>query len=150
MCQLLITGWLQTSFRLVFFDLIIFFVVKIFFYWLCVLSHSIQITEPSYIPKKTFELLNRFKGEGLQIHYSFTRRAHIHSFSAKMVAVDLIVQNMQDTPLGSITIGDTRLQSGMSLKEMSGVSSLGVGATSNFTIGIDFNDTQQPAKFDIW
>lgn len=88
------------------------------------------------------------KGEGLQVNYRFTRRPHISS--AKLVGVELSVQNTLDTPLGTVNVGETRLQSEMSLKETGGVSSLAPNTTSNFTIGIDFNDTQQPAKFDIW
>lgn len=110
--------------------------------------HSVQIAEPLYIPKKTIELLNRMKGEGLQIHYRFTRRPHI--YSAKLVGVELTAQNMLDTSLGSVSVGEARLQSGMSLKETGGLSNMGPGASANFSIGIDFNDTQQPAKFDIW
>lgn len=100
------------------------------------------------VPKKTFELLNRMKGEGLQVHYRFLRRPHISS--AKLVGVELTLQNTLDTPLGAVSVGDTRLQSGMCLRETGGVSGLPAGSSSSFTIGIDFNDTQQPAKFDIW
>ena len=64
--------------------------------------------------------------------------------------MELSAQNTLDTPLGAVSIGETRLQSEMSLRETGGVSSVPPNSTSNFTIGIDFNDTQQPAKFDIW
>ena len=107
-----------------------------------------QIVEPTVVPKKTFELLNRMKGDGVQINYRFTRRPHISS--GKLVGVELTVQNTLETPLGGVSIGNTRLQSGMSLRETGGVSGLAPSASSSFTIGIDFNDTQQPAKFDIW
>lgn len=88
------------------------------------------------------------KGEGLQIQYHFTRRPHISS--SKMVGVVLTLQNTLETPLGAVSIGDTRLQSGMTLRDTGGVAGLAAGASANLTIGIDFNDTQQPAKFDIW
>ena len=107
-----------------------------------------QITEPSYVPKKNYELLNRIKGNGLHIHYRFTRRPHI--YSPKLVGVELTAQNTVDTPIGGVDIGEARLQSGMSLKETGGLSSLAPGASASFSIGIDFNDTQQPAKFNIW
>lgn len=67
-----------------------------------------------------------------------------------MVVVELLAKNTMDTPLGSVAIGETNLQSGMSLKDTGGISGVGAGASSTFTIGIDFNDTQQPAKFNIW
>lgn len=110
-------------------------------------TSSFQIVEPTIVPKSTSELLNRMKGEGLQVNYRFTRRPHISS--AKLVGVEITAQNTLDTPLGGVSVGETRLQSGMVLKETGGLSSLPGGATSSFTIGIDFNDTQQPAKFDI-
>lgn len=109
---------------------------------------SFQIVEPTVVPKKTSELLNRIKGEGVQVSYRFTRRPHISS--PKLVGVELSVQNTLDTSIGAVSIGETRLQSEMTLRETGGVSSLAPNSTSNFTIGIDFNDTQQPAKFDIW
>ena len=100
------------------------------------------------MPKKTSELLNRIKGGGVQVNYRFTRRPHISA--AKLVGVELSVQNTLDTPIGAVSIGETRLQSEMTLRETGGVNSVAPNSTSNFTIGIDFNDTQQPAKFDIW
>jgi len=109
---------------------------------------ALQVAEPSFVPKKNYELLNRIKGNGLQIHYRFTRRPHI--YSPKLVGVELTAQNTADTPIGEVTVGEARLQSGMSLRETGGLNGLVGGASANFTIGIDFNDTQQPAKFDIW
>ncbi len=82
------------------------------------------------------------------MHYRFTRRPHISS--AKLVGVELTVQNTLDTPIGGVSIGETRLQSGVCLRDTGGVGGVAPGTKSNFTIGIDFNDTQQPAKFDIW
>ena len=67
-----------------------------------------------------------------------------------MLAVELIFKNTSDSPLSGITIGDTRLQAGMSMRDTNGINQLAPGSTSNLTVGINFNDTLQPAKFDIW
>ena len=103
---------------------------------------------PAYVPEKTYELLNRITGGGLQVHYKFTRRPHISS--DKMLAVELIFKNTSDSPMSSITIGDTRLQTGMSMRDTNGINQLATGSSSTLTVGINFNDTLQPAKFDIW
>ena len=82
------------------------------------------------------------------MHYRFTRRPHISS--DKMLAVELIFKNTSDSPMSSITIGDTRLQKGMSMRDTNGINQLAPGSSSNLTVGVNFNDTLQPAKFDIW
>ena len=107
-----------------------------------------QVAGPIYVPEKTYELLNRITGGGLQVHYRFTRRPHISS--DKMLAVELIFKNASDSPLSNITIGDTRLQAGMSMRDTNGINQLTPGSSSTLTVGINFNDTLQPAKFDIW
>ncbi len=38
----------------------------------------------------------------------------------------------------------------MAIKTGSEIGQLTPGASSEMTLGVDFNDTLQPAKFDIW
>ena len=109
---------------------------------------SMQVTSPSYVPDKSYELLNRITGGGLQVHYRFTRRPHISS--DKMLAIELTFKNTSDSPLSNISIGDTRLQSGMSMRDTNGINQLAPGSSATLTVGVNFNDTLQPAKFDIW
>lgn len=115
---------------------------------LLLLHHTPQAASPPYVPDKSHDLLNRITGGGLQVHYKFTRRPHISS--EKMLGVELTFKNTSDSPLSNITIGDTRLQSGMSMRDTSGINQLAPGSSSTLTVGINFNDTLQPAKFDIW
>lgn len=93
------------------------------------------------------ELLNRISGDGLGVKYRYLRKPHLSS--DKMVAVELTFQNTSSSVINGVSIGATQLQSGMRLD--AGVSSLqiGPGNSMNMTIGIDFNDTLQPAKFQI-
>ena len=107
-----------------------------------------QVAGPAYVPDKSYELLNRITGGGLQVHYKFTRRAHISS--EKMLAIELTFKNTSDSPLSNISIGDTRLQSGMSMKDTNSINQLAPGSSTTLTVGVNFNDTLQPAKFDIW
>ena len=107
-----------------------------------------QVVDPVFVPKKTYELLNRITSNGLQAHYRFTRRPHISS--NKLLGIEITFQNTRETALADISIGDTRLQAGMSMRDASGVSQLAPGSDTKLTVGVDFNDTLQPAKFDIW
>ena len=101
------------------------------------------------IPKTKHELLSRMKGEGLQVDYAFTRRAHVSS--NKMLAIEVTFVNMHDSAAFSgVAVGGSRLQSGMRMGECPTVGQLASGASSSVTLGIDFNDTFQPAKFDVW
>ena len=108
----------------------------------------VQVTNPLCVPDKSYELLNRITGGGLQVHYKFTRRPHISS--DKMLAIELTFKNTSDSPLSNIGIGDTRLQSGMSMRDTNGINQLAPGSSATLTVGVNFNDTLQPAKFDIW
>lgn len=109
---------------------------------------SLQVINPQVVPTTTHELLNRITGQGLQVHYQFSRNAHISS--TKMLAIKLTFTNTLETALSAISIGDTRLQTGMAMREMTEISQLAPNSSSDVTLGIDFNDTLQPAKFDIW
>ena len=67
-----------------------------------------QPLNPQVVPATTHELLNRITGQGLQVHYTFTRKSHLSS--SKMLAIKLSFQNTLETPLSGISIGDTRLE----------------------------------------
>ena len=115
---------------------------------MCLYVRLQDIIYPVVIPSKKYELLNRISGQGLQIHHKFTRRSHI--YSKKMLAIELEFTNTTDTTINGISIGAKRLQGGMSIKEMAEIPQLAQGGSLSATIAIDFNDTLQPAKFDIW
>ena len=99
------------------------------------------------VPEDTKELLNRMSSNGLTVKYRFLRKPYIAS--DKMVAVELIFENTSQSTMSNITIGSTQLQSGMKMNASVNLSQLPVGDTVSSTIGIDFNDTLQPAKFKI-
>jgi AP-3 complex subunit beta len=48
-----------------------------------------------------------------------------------------------------VKIGAKNLAPGMSLHEFPGIATLAAGASQIVTLGINFNDTTQPAKFDL-
>ena len=79
--------------------------------------------------------------------YHFARRAHITS--SKMIGIDVTFQNTGDSTLNGIRTGSPQLQSGMKMGGDVNIKSLTSGSSQSVTIGIDFNDTLQPAKFEI-
>ncbi|KAK6188892.1 hypothetical protein SNE40_004974 [Patella caerulea] len=106
-----------------------------------------QIIPPSTVQPKSYELLNRMTGNGLSITYQFTRTVSV--FSPKMVSIELKLTNNSDDTLTNIKIGDKKLQSGMEIQEFPEIGSMTAGMSTSCLIGINFNDTIQPAKFTI-
>lgn len=106
-----------------------------------------KIVPPAYKPSNSTDLLNRITGQGLTAEYKFTRRAHV--YSPKMVAIEITFTNKSDGTLSGISIGSKRLQSGMAIKDIPQLTQLAPGGSISVTMGIDFNDTLQPAKFDL-
>ena len=88
-------------------------------------------------------------GNGLAVVYQFSRRAH-HT-SSKMVALDLTFQNCSSATLSGIRVDMPQSQSGVKMSTgNANIKSLTVNTSHPMSIGIDFKDTLQPAKFEIW
>ena len=113
---------------------------------LCVFSYS--RFHRSMFLKTKMELLNRISGDGLGVKYRFLRKPHLSS--NKMLVVELTFQNTSSSMINGIGVESTQLQSGMKMYSNSTVSQVAPGGAVNTTIGVDFNDTLQPAKFNIW
>ncbi|XP_067931341.1 AP-3 complex subunit beta-2-like [Watersipora subatra] len=110
-------------------------------------ASTVQNLPASHVPSEQHELINRMSSGGLAVTYRFTRSSYL--YSDKMVAVELSFTNKTEQTLKSIKIGDKRLQSGMHLHDFHTINELEVGASVCVTMGIDFNDTLQPADFDL-
>ena len=85
--------------------------------------------------------------EGLTVKYRFLRKPYLAS--NKMVAVELTFENASQSTMSNITVGSGQLQSGMKMNASVSISQLTAGGSMTSTVGIDFNDTLQPAKFKI-
>ncbi|XP_029197228.2 AP-3 complex subunit beta-2-like [Acropora millepora] len=101
----------------------------------------------SFSSAKSYELLHRMQGKGLSGSFKFTRGPCI--YGTNMVAVEVTLVNNSDTSISNIHVGEKKLASGMSMHEFQEVASLARGATISVTLGIDFNDTTQPANFNL-
>ncbi|XP_015765741.1 PREDICTED: AP-3 complex subunit beta-1-like [Acropora digitifera] len=102
----------------------------------------------SFSSAKSYELLHRMQGKGLSGSFKFTRGPCI--YATNMVAVEVTLVNNSDASISNIHVAEKKLASGMSMHEFQEVASLARGATISVTLGIDFNDTTQPANFNLW
>ncbi|BFY98475.1 hypothetical protein BsWGS_01515 [Bradybaena similaris] len=110
-------------------------------------TRSSNIIQGVTVPSKTYELLNRLSTGGLTVTYKYTRT--ISLFSPKMVSIELTFTNAGEAPFSGIKIGDKKIHSGMEMHDFPEIVSLGVGASTSVLMGINFNDTTQPASFQL-
>lgn len=108
---------------------------------------SIQPASAKYIPTVTFELLNRISSGGLTVSARFTRSPHL--YSPRMISVELTFTNSGSEEIRDISLGKQKLAPGMSLHEFASIAVLNPDTTLYGTLGVDFNDTTQPAVFDV-
>ncbi|XP_069948502.1 AP-3 complex subunit beta-2 isoform X2 [Cherax quadricarinatus] len=108
---------------------------------------SIQPASAKLVPTATHELLNRLSGGGLAVSCRFTRSPHL--YSPRMTSVELSFTNNSSEEIRDISIGSKKLAPGMSLHEFAGIAVLNPDTTLYGTLGVDFNDTTQPAVFDL-
>lgn len=114
------------------------------------LSSSTTMTfnpnQQTHVSKKDYELLNKINGNGLQINYRFPRV--LNQFSNKMITIELIFCNSSNGDYCSFSITNKKLQSGASMSEFQEID-VPKNATVTQRVGIDFNDTTQPASFEF-
>lgn len=110
-------------------------------------SEKSNIVQGLTVHTKTHELLNRLSTGGLTVTYKFPRTISI--FSSKLVTLELTFTNQGESPFTGIKIGEKKIQSGMEIHEFPEIASLGVGASMSVLMGINFNDTTQPASFQL-
>lgn len=108
---------------------------------------SLSDAEVSFYPTKTHQLLSKMSSGGLQVSYRFTRSSLL--YSARMCNIELSISNLGDAELIDIKVGAKQMAPGMSLKEFPGIASLDPGQSAVTSVGIDFNDTTQGAKFSL-
>jgi AP-3 complex subunit beta len=66
-----------------------------------------------------------------------------------MVDIEVTFTNNSSAPIEEITITGKKLSSQMEIHEFSPIALLEVGESVCASLGVDFNDTTNPAKFDI-
>nr|XP_033198034.1 AP-3 complex subunit beta-2 isoform X1 [Bombus vancouverensis nearcticus] len=111
------------------------------------ITNDVREISASFIPIKKSELLNTITGHGLKIEYRFTRSQHL--VSAYLVTIELAFSNESSEPVKEIQIGVKNLPKGMVIHDFMRIPLLEVNSNLSTTLGINFNDSTQPAHFNI-
>ncbi|XP_054434489.1 AP-3 complex subunit beta-1 [Pteronotus mesoamericanus] len=110
-------------------------------------SSVISVSTPVSVPMKTYVLLHRMSGRGLAAHHSFSRQPCI--FGAKMVSVQITLNNTTDRKIENIHIGGKKLPIGMEVHVFNPIESLEPEGSITVSMGIDFCDSTQTASFQL-
>ncbi|XP_044765824.1 AP-3 complex subunit beta-1 isoform X2 [Coccinella septempunctata] len=110
-------------------------------------ASSIQAVQPTFLNTKQYELLNRLNGRGFSATYRFTRSPHLYSPS--MVNINIVFTNNTQDNITDIRIGKKNLNVGMSIYDFASIPCIPPNCNLPATLGIDFNDSAQPANFEI-
>ncbi|OAD53409.1 AP-3 complex subunit beta-2 [Eufriesea mexicana] len=111
------------------------------------ISNDVREVSASFIPVKKFKLLGNITGHGLKIEYRFTRSQHL--VSAYLVTIELTFSNEGNEPVKEIQMGVKNLPKGMLIHDFTRISLLEINSNLSSTLGINFNDSTQPANFNI-
>ncbi|XP_012169811.1 AP-3 complex subunit beta-2 isoform X2 [Bombus terrestris] len=111
------------------------------------ITNDVREISASFISIKKSELLNTITGHGLKIEYRFTRSQHL--VSAYLVTIELTFSNESSEPVKEIQIGVKNLPKGMVIHDFMRIPLLEVNSNLSTTLGINFNDSTQPAHFNI-
>lgn len=110
-------------------------------------TNEIREVSASYIPMKKIEALNKINGHGLKLDYRFTRSQHL--VSSVMASIEFTFTNESKDPITNIHIGNKKLSSGMIVHDFTPITLIQANSNSLTTVGINFNDSTQPATFNI-
>ena len=100
-----------------------------------------------FVSTTGLELLNKVTTGGVSAVYRFTR--HPHLYNTKMVAIELTFTNNSTEDIQEIKLGSKSLTSGMSVHEFPAISNIAPAGSRTVTLGVDYRDSTQAAKFDI-
>lgn len=106
-----------------------------------------QMFAPVQVSSKMYDLLNKMGGDGLSVTYKFTRTISI--FSPKMVSIELSFANNGEKTLSGIKVGQKKIQPGMDIHDFPEIAVLAPKNSTTVLMAINFNDTTQPAGFEI-
>ncbi|GIX84543.1 AP-3 complex subunit beta-1 [Caerostris extrusa] len=99
-----------------------------------------------HTPVKEYELLNKFLGKGLCATYRFSRSPNL--YSAKMTTVELILHNSSENEISGINVPNSKIGS-IEIHGLLENQTLAPNCKCTVSIGVDFNESTQPAKFEL-
>ncbi|XP_076639070.1 adaptor related protein complex 3 subunit ruby [Colletes latitarsis] len=109
--------------------------------------NDVREVSSTFIPLNKSELLNSITGHGLKIEFRFTRSQHL--VSAHFVTIELTFSNEGNEPIKEIQMGVKNLPKGMLIHDFTQIPLLEINSNLLSTLGINFNDSTQPANFNI-
>lgn len=110
-------------------------------------GNEIETVSPLYVPVNSLELLNKVNGFGLGITYRFTRVPNLAS--PNMISIELVFTNHGNIELKNIELINKSIPYGMRMNDFAAITELLPKSSMFGTLGIDFNDSTQPANFSI-
>ncbi|XP_053303951.1 AP-3 complex subunit beta-1 isoform X2 [Spea bombifrons] len=110
-------------------------------------SPVINVSAPTFVPSKTFELLHRMSGKGLAAHYHFPRQPCI--YGSQMISVQITFQNTSDKKIEDIHLEERKMPAGMKMHAFNPIDSLEPEGSITVSMGIDFCDSAQTASFQL-
>ncbi|KAG8197187.1 hypothetical protein JTE90_011345 [Oedothorax gibbosus] len=108
------------------------------------IPNDLKTVSAAFTPMQEIELLNKFHGKGLSATYRFTRSPNL--YSSKMTTIELVFKNSSDKEIKGIHIPTTKVGS-IEIHGFSEIETLNPNSSSTVSIGIDYNESTQPAKF---
>jgi len=109
-------------------------------------STAVEVS-PVHVPSERKELVNKMSSGGLQVLYRYTRTPHL--YAKEMCNVELTLNNLGSDELTDVKVGAKRLSPGMAVHDFPAVPNILPGGNVNVSLGVNFNDTTQAAKFDL-
>ncbi|XP_035221751.1 AP-3 complex subunit beta-1-like isoform X1 [Stegodyphus dumicola] len=109
-------------------------------------NNCLQTVSAAFTPTKQYELLNKYNGKGVCITYRFTRSPNL--YSAKMTTVELSINNSSDKEICGIHIPTKKVGS-IEIHGFPEIQMLAPNSSIRVTFGIDYNESTQPAKFEL-
>jgi AP-3 complex subunit beta len=107
----------------------------------------LEVIPPAYTNTKPLELINKINGKGLSATYRFTRTPHI--LSPSMANINLVFTNNTNDDICDIRVGKKHLGVDLAIHDFANIAKLPPSGCLPASLGIDFNDTIQPANFEI-
>uniref|UniRef100_A0A0C9RZA1 AP-3 complex subunit beta n=1 Tax=Fopius arisanus TaxID=64838 RepID=A0A0C9RZA1_9HYME len=108
---------------------------------------GIREVSATFVPVARTEIVNKITGKGLQVDSRFTRSQHLAS--SNLTTIELIFTNSGNDTIKNVHIQNKTLSSGMSIHDFSAVAMLQPNTNFSSVLGVNFNDSMQPANFNI-
>ncbi|XP_015112267.1 AP-3 complex subunit beta-2-like, partial [Diachasma alloeum] len=109
--------------------------------------NGIREVSATFIPVERTEIVNKITGKGLKVESRFTRSQHL--VSSNLTSVELTFTNCGNHTINNIRVGNKNLSSGMSMHDFSTIPTLQPNMNCSSVLGVNFNDSMQPANFNI-